>query len=98
MADEAERIGFVSRVSKRDDNLFDTTNDIVSKIIRNSPLAVSVTKSSLNYSRDNSVADGLNHIALQNSVALMTDDLVKSFMAGSGDSVDFNPLLQNSRL
>ena len=100
MADEADRIGFVSRVSKRDDSLFDTTNDIISKITKNSPVAVSVTKSSLNYSRDNSVADGLKHIALQNSVALMTDDLVKSFMAGSGsaEGVDFNPLMQHSCL
>lgn len=100
MADEAFRIGFVSRVSKSDENLFDTANEVVSQIVRHSPVAVAVTKLSLNYSKDHSVAEGLEHIALQNSAALMTDDLVKSFMASSGsvERADFDPLLQHSCL
>jgi enoyl-CoA hydratase/carnithine racemase len=99
-ADEAFRIGFVSRVSKSDKSLFDTANEVVSRIVRHSPVAVAVTKSSLNYSRDHSVAEGLEHIALQNSAALMTEDLAKSFMASSGslESADFDPLLQHSCL
>jgi enoyl-CoA hydratase/carnithine racemase len=100
MADEAYRIGFVSRISESDDNLHGTICKIVSKITRNSPVATTVTKLSLNYSRDHSVAEGLQHIAMQNSVALMTDDLVKSFMAGSAnaDGVDFDPLMLHSQL
>ena len=99
-ADEAYRIGFLSRISTSNDNLNDVTNEIVAKIARNSPVAVVVTKSSLNYSRDHTVAEGLHHIALQNSAALMTEDLAKSFVAGNGsaDGVSFEPLLQHSRL
>jgi hypothetical protein len=46
------------------------------------------------------VAEGLEHIALQNSAALMTEDLAKSVMASSGslESADFDPLLQHSCL
>lgn len=99
-ADEANRIGFVSRISTTDDGLIDTTNKIVTKIARNSPVAVAVTKTSLNYSRDHSVAEGLQHIALQNSATLMTDDLIKSFMTSSesSENVDFDPLLHHSCL
>lgn len=99
-ADEAYRIGFVSRISGTNDGLHVATDEIVSKIARNSPVAVAVTKSSLNYSRDHAVSEGLQHVALQNSSALMTEDLVKSFLASSGsaDNVEFEPMLRNSRL
>eukprot|EP00804_Cyclotella_cryptica_P008892 CCRYP_013096-RA/>CCRYP_013096-RA protein AED:0.20 eAED:0.20 QI:0/0/0.33/1/0/0/3/139/218 len=98
--DEALRIGFVSRISKSDDDLINTANEILSKIARNSPVAVTVTKSSLNFSRDHSVAAGLQHIALQNSTALMTEDLAKAFMADKGrvDGTEFVPLSSHSRL
>jgi enoyl-CoA hydratase/carnithine racemase len=90
----------VSRVSKSNDDLVHTANEIVSKITRNSPVAVSVTKSSLNYSRDHSVTEGLQHIALQNSTALMTEDLAKAFMADkrNADGTEFAPLSSHSRL
>ena len=63
-------------------------------------MAVEVTKASLNYSRDHTVAEGLEHIALQNSSALMSEDLVKSFMMSSGSAADvqFAPMQAQSRL
>ena len=75
-------------------------NDICQRISRNSPVAVTVTKASLNYSRDHTVAEGLEHTALQNSVALMSEDLVKSFMMTSGAAKDtqFDPMQPYSRL
>lgn len=97
-ADEASKIGFVSRVSKSNKDLDTTTNEIASKITQSSPVAVSLTKASLNYSRDHSVAEGLDHIAMQNATALMTDDLAKSVMARSTDGVVFAPLSSHSRL
>jgi delta(3,5)-delta(2,4)-dienoyl-CoA isomerase len=59
MAYEAFRIGFVSRVSRSDESLFDMANEVVSQIVRHSPVAVAVTKTSLNYSREHSVTEGL---------------------------------------
>ncbi len=98
--EEALRLGFVSRVSNSESELMEEANRIISKIIQNSPVAVSVTKSSLNYSRDHTVQEGLDHIALTNSAALMSDDLVKSFMmtSGAGEAAEFAPLQPHSRL
>ncbi|KAL7545024.1 hypothetical protein ACHAWF_008396 [Thalassiosira exigua] len=98
-ANDALKIGFVSRISTSDHDLDNLANDICQRISRNSPVAVSVTKASLNYSRDHSVAEGLEHVALHNSTALMSEDLVKSFMASRGaDDVQFAPLLSHSKL
>ena len=96
---DALQIGFVSRISKTNDDLIDIANDICRTISRNSPVATSITKMSLNYSRDHTVAEGLEHVALHNSTALMSDDLIKSFMitGGTGD-VNFAPLQSHSRL
>ena len=93
-------MGFVSRVSRTNDNLLDTANELCERISRNSPVAVSVTKMSLNYSRDHTVSEGLDHIALQNSTSLMSEDLVKSFMmsAGASEEAKFAPLQSHSRL
>lgn len=44
-------------------------------IASKSPVAVTATKLSLNYSRDNSVQAGLDHIATLNSAMLQTNDL-----------------------
>ena len=53
---------------------------------------MTVTKASLNYSRDHTVAEGLGHIALQNSSSLMSEDLVKSFMmSGGAAAIQFAP-------
>jgi delta(3,5)-delta(2,4)-dienoyl-CoA isomerase len=98
-AQEALTLGFVSRISSTNDSLMDTANDICERICRNSPIAVTITKSSLNYSRDHSVSDGLEHIALHNSTALQSDDLVKSFMSrGGGGAPEFSPLHSHARL
>jgi delta(3,5)-delta(2,4)-dienoyl-CoA isomerase len=64
--------------------------DICKLIASNSPVAVAVTKSSLNYSRDHSVQEGLEHIASANSMALLMDNLVVSFTAvGSKNDPSF---------
>lgn len=98
-ARDALQIGFVSRVSKSNDNLIDIANEICHKISRNSPVASSITKMSLNYSRDHTVAEGLEHIALHNSTALTSEDLMKSFMiTGGADDVNFAPLQAHSYL
>ena len=99
-AEDALKIGFVSRISKTNDDLMNTANEICQRISRNSPVAVTVTKASLNYSRDHSVSEGLEHVALHNSTALMSEDLVKSFMMTSGGNADvqFAPMHSHSRL
>ena len=95
---EAARIGLVSRVAASDETLFREGLDIARRIASNSPVAVRGSKLSLNYSRDHTVADGLEHIATHNAGALITDDLMSSFAGKDGDASRFAPLGPLSRL
>lgn len=92
---EALRIGFVSRIES---NLFESAMNVCNSIARNSPVAVQGTKLSLNYSRDHTVEEGLNHIAMHNAAALMTDDLIASVMAASGSESNFQNMLPMAKL
>ena len=50
-------------------------------IASKSPVAVCTSKKSIVFSRDHSVQEGLNHIALLNSVMLNTEDMTKCGVA-----------------
>ena len=97
---EVSKIGFVSYVFSSEKDLPERSLEICQKIIGNSPVATSGTKVSLNFSRDHSVSEGLEHIATHNAAALMTDDLAVSFMSKSSmrDGSAFNNLLPHSKL
>ena len=71
-SEEALRIGFVSRTMN---NALEGATELASKIAKNSPVASSLTKKSLVYSRDVSVKMGLDDIANKNALALQTRDL-----------------------
>lgn len=96
---EAERIGLVSRISKSNGSLINEVMEVAKRIAANSPVAVTGTKMSLVYSRDHSVKEGLDHIAMQSAAALMSDDLGLSLMGNkSKDTETFQNLLPHSRL
>jgi len=94
-ADEAHRIGFVSRIAPN--NLIEDAVKLCCDIAALSPVAVTSTKTSLNYSRDHTVQEGLEHIALHNSIALQSEDLIKAF-AMDGTKPNFEELLPHSKL
>ena len=79
-AQDALQIGFVSRIS---DQVLQDSIQLATKIASSSPVAVYGTKRSLVYSRDHTVAEGMDHIASHNAMALMTEDLPRSFMASA---------------
>jgi Delta3,5-Delta2,4-dienoyl-CoA isomerase len=91
-ANEAASVGFVSRVvgvdssearpfgmNSRDIVVHEVLTKLCPMITSLSPVAVQGTKRSLVYSRDHSVADGLQHIADYNILALQSPDLTASF-------------------
>ncbi len=80
-AEEALRIGLVNRVFATREALYAGVREVALSIAAKSPLSIRGTKEMLNYSRDHSVADGLNHIATWNSAMLMSQDLVSAMMA-----------------
>eukprot|EP00546_Thalassionema_frauenfeldii_P000907 CAMPEP_0178937024 /NCGR_PEP_ID=MMETSP0786-20121207/25511_1 /TAXON_ID=186022 /ORGANISM="Thalassionema frauenfeldii, Strain CCMP 1798" /LENGTH=290 /DNA_ID=CAMNT_0020615517 /DNA_START=338 /DNA_END=1210 /DNA_ORIENTATION=+ len=94
-ASEAHRIGFISRVASV--NLVGDALKLCCDIAALSPVAVTSTKTSLNYSRDHTVQEGLEHIALHNSIALQSEDLIKSFTM-DGEKPNFVELLPHSKL
>ena len=89
-ADEALSLGLVNRVYDDRDSLLAGVESIAQAIASKSPLAIRGTKEMLLYSRDHSVADGLNYIATWNAGMLSTDDVMKAVTASmSGQPADF---------
>lgn len=80
-ADEALKLGLVSSVLDTRQLALDAAFATAKQIAAHSPLAVLGTKVSLNYSRDHTTQEGLDHIALQNSMFLQSPDMVTAMMA-----------------
>jgi enoyl-CoA hydratase len=74
-AEEAREAGFVNRVFEDREVMMREVTAIARNIAGKSPLAVRGSKEMLVYSRDHSVAEGLNYIATWNSGMLSQQDL-----------------------
>ncbi|XP_037675936.1 delta(3,5)-Delta(2,4)-dienoyl-CoA isomerase, mitochondrial isoform X4 [Choloepus didactylus] len=81
MADEALDSGLVSRVFTDRETLLDAAFALAAEISSKSPVAVQGTKVNLVYSRDHSVAEGLNFMRSWNMSMLQTEDIMKSVQA-----------------
>jgi enoyl-CoA hydratase len=81
-AAEARQIGLVNKVFDTRAALQAGVRELAATIAAKSPLSIRGTKEMLNYSRDHSVADGLNFIATWNAAMLMSNDLTAAMMAG----------------
>lgn len=82
-AERAREIGLVNEVFETHDQLVDGVLEIATEIAAKSPLAVWGTKQVLNYARDHSVADSLEHMATWQSGMFHPDDMVETFVAKS---------------
>ncbi|MFT3857850.1 MAG: crotonase/enoyl-CoA hydratase family protein [Aquabacterium sp.] len=82
LAEEAQRIGLVNQVYETREALQAGVREMAALIASKSPLSIRGTKEMLNYTRDHSVADGLNYIATWNAAMLMSSDLAAAMMAG----------------
>ncbi|XP_076837466.1 delta(3,5)-Delta(2,4)-dienoyl-CoA isomerase, mitochondrial isoform X2 [Brachyhypopomus gauderio] len=95
-SDEAKSSGLVSRVFPDKETLMAGALEVAGEIAARSPIAVQGTKVNLLYSRDHSVAEGLEFMATWNMSMLQTQDLVKSAQAAlerkSPKSVAFSKL------
>lgn len=90
-AEEAEKTGLVNKVYSDKDELTTAVHSIAKAIAEKSPLAIRGTKHILNYSRDHSVADGLNYVATWNAATLLSADLKEIFVSKQkGRSPKFN--------
>jgi enoyl-CoA hydratase len=74
-ADEAEKLGLINFNFGDFSRLTVEVRKIAQTIAAKSPLAIRGTKDVLNFSRDHSVADGLNYVAGWNAAMLLSADL-----------------------
>lgn len=77
-ADEARQMGYVSRILPDKASLLEAALDTASLIASKSPIAVQGTKLSMVYSRDHSVQEGLDHIAVWNQSMLQSEDMIEA--------------------
>lgn len=80
-ADEAKSSGLVSRVFADKEAMMAGALEMAKEIAGRSPVAVQGTKINLIYSRDHSVAEGLDYMASWNMSMLQTHDVMKSAQA-----------------
>ncbi|XP_072040135.1 delta(3,5)-Delta(2,4)-dienoyl-CoA isomerase, mitochondrial-like isoform X1 [Amphiura filiformis] len=80
-SEEAKEVGLVSRIFPDKEALMDGAMELAKVIASKSPVAVQGTKSSLVYSRDHSVNDGLDHVRVWNMSMLQSEDMMKAAMA-----------------
>jgi enoyl-CoA hydratase len=80
-AAEAKQIGLVNRVYDSAETLGEGVAEIAAVIAGKSPLSIRGIKEMIVYSRDHSVADGLNYVATWNAAMLMSEDLTEAMTA-----------------
>lgn len=98
-AAEAKEIGLVNEVYADQEAMLAGVTAIAREIALKSPLAVVGTKEMLNYSRDHSVADALNYMAVWQAGMLLTDDLMKQIQANQAkQTAEFDDLLAPRKL
>jgi enoyl-CoA hydratase len=80
-AARAFELGFVNGVYATHDEMIAGVMEVAAEIAARSPLAVWGSKEMLNYSRDHSVADGLNFIATWQTGMFQDTDMTEAFVA-----------------
>jgi enoyl-CoA hydratase len=80
-AARAHQIGLVNQVFDDHDALVAGTLDVAAQIAAKSPLAIWGSKEMITYSRDHSVADGLNYIATWQTGMFQPADMMETFAA-----------------
>ena len=86
-AARAHEVGLVNEVFETQDDMLSGVHEIAAEIASKSPLAVWGSKQSINYSRDHTVADGLEYIATWQTGMFQPHDMMESF-AAKGDKRD----------
>ncbi len=78
---EAKEIGFVNQCYATPSDMMADVRRIAGEIASKSPMVIRGTKEIMRYTRDHSVEESLEYMALYNSAFLLTDDLNEAFKA-----------------
>src|SRR5207248_972156 len=82
-AARAREVGLVNEVFADHRSMLDGVMQIADEIAQKSPLAIWGSKEMINYARDHSVADSLNHVATWQTGMFQPGDMMESFAARS---------------
>ena len=80
---EARACGFINKVYDSHHEMLEGVRALATTIARHSPMAVHGTKAMLNYSRDHSLQDSLNHMATWQSGMMKAPDVKEAMQAGA---------------
>jgi enoyl-CoA hydratase len=80
-AEEALRMGLITRICEDRESLYEEARQLASHIIDCPPMAVQGTKEVILYSRDHGVYPGLHYVAQKNAAALPSEDVVEAVTA-----------------
>ena len=81
MPEEALQHGLVNKVFDTKDEMMTAVMEVAKEIASKGPLAIAGSKESLNYGRDHTVEESLNHIALWNNAMGIGDEMSVAFKA-----------------
>ena len=99
LAPRALEVGLVNAVYPSHEVMLAEVTATAREIAQRSPLAVVGTKEMLNYTRDHSVADGLNYVATWNAGMFLTSDVAEQMTANMEKRpAQFSELLPARRL
>ena len=80
-ADRAKEVGLVSSLHDNHEDMMKNAFEIAEKLASKTPLAMWVTKETLNYSRDHTVKESLENVALWNAATLHKEDVMSTMMS-----------------
>ena len=81
LPEEAMKHGLVNEVFETKEEMRKRVMEVAAEIASKGPLAIAGTKESLNYGRDHTVEESLNHIALWNTAVGISDEMSVAFKA-----------------
>ena len=98
LAEEAMKHGMVNKVFENQEEMMESVMEIANEIASKGPLAIAGTKESLNYGRDHSTEESLNHIALWNTAVGINDEMGVAFKAkAEKKEAEFEDLLPRKK-
>ncbi|USG60747.1 crotonase/enoyl-CoA hydratase family protein [Sneathiella marina] len=92
LAVEAKDVGLINNVYADQEEMMKNVMAVASEIASKAPLAITGCKRMMNYSRDHTVADSLDYIAIWNASMLQREEIFEAMKANAekrpGDFVD----------
>ncbi|MEX1035904.1 MAG: crotonase/enoyl-CoA hydratase family protein [Sneathiella sp.] len=98
-ADEGRATGLFNNVFSDQEAMIAAVMEMAAEIASKAPLAIMGCKRMMNYSRDHSIEDSLDYIAIWNASMLQRDEIFEAMTANAekrnGDFVDLPPIRKN---